>query len=71
MELAHLSDEGLVTVRFDGMCTGCPSRPVTIIATIKRCLGNLDFVTGVVAEGVSVSDAAMNRVQKYFLPYNS
>lgn len=65
VELLDLSGDGVVTVKFGGMCTGCPARPVTLTATIKRCLEHLPFVTSVRASGISISAEAQARVARY------
>jgi Fe-S cluster biogenesis protein NfuA len=68
IELASLDEHGQVTVRFTGMCTGCPFRPVTLAATIRPALGDVDRVTSVEAARVRVSEHAARRLAALYEP---
>lgn len=58
LTLEGVSAEGTVTVRYTGMCTGCLYRPVTMGATIRPMLLEIDGVTGVEAVGSRMNDRA-------------
>ena len=58
LELETVDADGNVRVRFTGMCTGCLYRPVTMAATIRPALMELDGVTAVQAAGSRVSERA-------------
>ncbi len=50
LELVHVSDAGVVQVRFHGACVGCPSSGLTLHAGIERNLKqHVDGVTAVEA----------------------
>jgi Fe-S cluster biogenesis protein NfuA len=53
---------GVVNVRFEGACVGCPLRPVTMASTIGPALRTIDGVDSVRAEGVRVSQASAARL---------
>jgi len=59
-------DGGVVRLRFTGMCTGCPLRPVTTASTIRPALLELDGVTAVVVEGSRISAEAEARLAAAF-----
>jgi Fe-S cluster biogenesis protein NfuA len=54
--------EGVVRLRFTGMCTGCPLRPVTTASTIRPALLELQGVTAVEIEGSRISAEAEARL---------
>ena len=58
IELDHIDDDGTVHVQFTGACTGCPYRPVTMAATIRPSLLQIEGVTGVEATGSRISEEA-------------
>ncbi|MFJ9033418.1 NifU family protein [Streptomyces sp. NPDC102274] len=62
LELRHITDDGEVQVQFTGMCTGCPYRPVTMAATVRPALMEIDGVTSVTVVGSRVSEQAERRV---------
>lgn len=62
LELSHVSDEGDVEVSFTGMCTGCPYRPVTMVATVRPALMEIPGVRSVTAVGSRVSEQAERRL---------
>lgn len=50
IELVSVSADGLVQIRFQGACVGCPSAPMTLHHGIERALrAELDGVTRVEA----------------------
>jgi Fe-S cluster biogenesis protein NfuA len=66
IEVVDVSGDGVVRLRFTGMCTGCMYRPVTMAATIRPALLALDGVSAVEAEGCRVSEAAEQRLRRTF-----
>lgn len=51
LELVNVSDEGVVTIRLHGSCSGCNSSTTTLRNGIERYLRNkVPTVTSVVAE---------------------
>lgn len=63
LELVYDHDHE-VTVRFTGMCTGCPLRSVTFSGLVKPALMALDAVDSVSAEGVRLSAEAEARLAR-------
>jgi Fe-S cluster biogenesis protein NfuA len=51
LTLEDIDPDGHVTVRYTGMCTGCLYRPVTMGATIRPFLLEVEGVTSVDAVG--------------------
>ena len=62
IELVDIEADGQVRVRFTGMCTGCPLRPVEPQRLVRPVLEGVDGVTGVVAEGGRLSREAETRL---------
>jgi Fe-S cluster biogenesis protein NfuA len=62
LELVDVDPDGGVTVRFTGMCTGCPVRPVTLVGLIKPALLEIEGVKSVTAEGGRMSAHAEARL---------
>ncbi|MFI7708682.1 NifU family protein [Nonomuraea sp. NPDC049480] len=62
IELSRVSDEGEVHVQFTGMCTGCPYRPVTMAATVRPALLQIEGITSVHAQGSRISEGAERRL---------
>jgi Fe-S cluster biogenesis protein NfuA len=54
---------GVVSVRFEGACVGCPLRSITMAVTIGPVLRAIDGVRSVRAEGVRLSQAATSRLE--------
>jgi len=44
LRLAALDAAGRATVRFTGMCTACPTRPMCFEHAIRPLLGNVEVV---------------------------
>jgi len=72
LALDHIDDDGRVHVNFTGACTGCPYRPVTMAATIRPALLQIEGVTGVEATGSRISEEAERRLaedlEEYWQP---
>jgi Fe-S cluster biogenesis protein NfuA len=68
LELCGVDDEGGVTVRYTGMCTGCAFRPVTAAATVRPGLMELDEVASVTIAGSRISEAAEQRLAAALAP---
>jgi Fe-S cluster biogenesis protein NfuA len=64
LTLESIDDEGKVTVRYSGMCTGCLYRPVTMGATIRPFLMEIEGVTGVEAVGSRLNDRAHAKLEE-------
>ena len=62
IELVRVDRDGQVKVRFTGMCTGCPLRPVSLAGLVKPALTSVAGVSGVVAEGGRISAEAEARL---------
>ncbi len=65
IELVGVAD-GVVTLRYTGMCTGCPLRPLTTASTVRPALQSLAGVTAVEVEGSRISEEAERRLAAYF-----
>lgn len=64
LELSEVTADGAVTVRFTGMCTGCPLRPVSLVGLVRPALMSIDGVTSVSASGGRISAEAESRMVK-------
>ncbi len=62
IELTGVTDEGVVSIRFTGMCVGCELKPMTAATAIRPALFELDGVTGVNVSGVHLSAEAESRI---------
>jgi Fe-S cluster biogenesis protein NfuA len=62
LELVQLSQTGVAKVRFTGMCQGCIFRPLTMAATIRPILLQVESIVGVEADGARISDEALERI---------
>lgn len=65
VELAGLED-GAVRLRYTGMCTGCPLRPLTTATTVRPALAAVPGVTSVEVEGSRISAEAEARLARAF-----
>jgi Fe-S cluster biogenesis protein NfuA len=65
IELLEVRD-GVVRLRFTGMCAGCHLRPLTTASTIRPALLALDEVSGVEIEGSRISAEAEARLAAAF-----
>ncbi|NML44310.1 NifU family protein [Ramlibacter sp. G-1-2-2] len=68
LELESVSPDGVVRVRFTGMCVGCELRPVTSSSVIEPALAKLDVVTRVEIAGGRVSEYALASLQAASAP---
>jgi Fe-S cluster biogenesis protein NfuA len=71
LQLVGMHDDGSVTVRFTGMCCGCPLRPVSMAGLIRPGLLSVEGVTAVSAEGGRVSAEAESRLVRQLQAYGS
>lgn len=62
VELVEVASDGIVSVRYTGMCAGCEYRPVTSAATLVPALRDVPGVRGVLVVGSSVSLEADERI---------
>jgi Fe-S cluster biogenesis protein NfuA len=59
-------DASTVRLRYTGMCTGCPLRPLTTASTIRPALLSVRGVTEVQIEGSRISAEAEARLVEAF-----
>jgi Fe-S cluster biogenesis protein NfuA len=71
LELGGVDEGGAVNVRFTGMCTGCPLRPVTLAGLVKPALLAVPGVTEVTADGGRMSAEAEARMAEQYQAYGS
>jgi Fe-S cluster biogenesis protein NfuA len=62
LELDGVAPDGTVRVRFTGLCTGCPYRPLTMAGTVRPALLQVQGVTAVEAAGSRISAEAEARL---------
>ncbi len=67
MVVDSVGEDGCVKVKFTGACTGCPSQPITMAATIAPFIENLPGVTSVQGE-MPISKYAMRRIREVYAP---
>lgn len=65
IELTSVTDNGHVSVRFTGMCCGCPYKALTWRGTVRPMLEKVRDVTGLEAPGVRISEEAEQRLRRY------
>jgi Fe-S cluster biogenesis protein NfuA len=58
--------KGTVRLRFTGMCTGCPLRPLTTASTLRPALLSVAGITAVEIEGSRISAEAEARLAAAF-----
>jgi Fe-S cluster biogenesis protein NfuA len=63
IELTDVDSSGRVRLRYTGMCTGCPFKPLTTEATVRPLLLELDGVSTVEIAGGRISDEAQARLR--------
>lgn len=68
LELAGVTANGAVTVRFTGLCTGCTYRPLTMAGTVRPALLQIEGVTSVEATGSRISTEAEARLAALLHP---
>jgi Fe-S cluster biogenesis protein NfuA len=57
---------GVARVRYTGMCTGCPLRPLTTVSTVRPALLQVAGVESVEVEGSRISEEAEARLAAAF-----
>ena len=62
LDLVDVSFDGVVSVRYTGMCAGCDYRPLTTAGTVEPALMDVPGVTRVHVVGARVSDDALARI---------
>ena len=60
------AEGGVVRIRYTGMCTGCPLRPLTTVSTVRPALLELDGIESVEIEGSRISAEAEARLAAAF-----
>jgi Fe-S cluster biogenesis protein NfuA len=68
IELLDVGDDGTVSLRFAGMCTGCELRPLTMAATIRPGLLDIEGVRCVSVTGARISAEAEQRLSETLGP---
>jgi Fe-S cluster biogenesis protein NfuA len=71
LQLVGVEDGGSVTVRFTGMCCGCPLRPVSMAGLVRPALLSVEGVTAVSAEGGRISAEAESRLVRQLQAFGS
>ena len=71
LQLVGTEADGSVTVRFTGMCCGCPLRPVSMAGLIRPALLSVEGVTAVSAEGGRISAEAESRLVRQLKAFGS
>lgn len=64
-----VSADGDIELAFEGACRGCSLKSVTYALGVRQKLMPLPGVRAVRMNGVSLSDAALDRVEKYYSGY--
>ena len=59
--------EGVVRIRYTGMCTGCHLRPLTTASMVRPALLAIEGVTAVEVEGSRISAQAEERLAAAFV----
>lgn len=62
IELVGQSPSGEVRLRFTGMCTGCPYKPLTMANTVRPALARLAGVERIDVDGSRISEEAQARL---------
>lgn len=66
VELLDVTEYGEVELSFDGACRGCSLKSLTYALGVRQKLLPIPGVTAVNMEGVRLSQAALDRVKKYY-----
>ena len=64
--LERVEDSGEVLLEFEGACRGCSLKSVTYALGVRQKLMPVAGVTSVTMRGVRLSDAALDRVEKFY-----
>jgi Fe-S cluster biogenesis protein NfuA len=67
--LEDITADGVVRLRFTGMCAGCEYRPVTTASAIRPALMALPGVSDVEIAGGRISKEAEARIAEDLAPY--
>ena len=62
LDLVDVSADGEVSLRFTGMCAGCPFRPLTAVSTIRPALLSVPGVRSLSIPGTRISEEAEERL---------
>jgi len=69
--LEEIAPNGVVRVRFTGMCAGCEARPLTMIGSVRPALMAIRGVTGVDVIGVRLSTEAEEEIARDLHSYGA
>ena len=64
VQVASVSDDGVVTLKFAGACTSCPALPATLHMLVAPHLERVSGVTQVVSQNVNISKYALARLNQ-------
>lgn len=70
IDLLDVSPDGDVRLEFQGACRGCALKSVTYALAVRHRLRELPGVREVEVDGVRLSDAALNRVERFYAGYS-
>jgi Fe-S cluster biogenesis protein NfuA len=62
IRVARLTPDGDLRVELTGRCQHCPLKPMTMAATVRPLLAEVEGVEHVTAEGVRISEEAARRL---------
>lgn len=62
VELVDLTADGRVLLKYTGLCTGCPYRPLTSAVTVRPMLMQVPGITAVEIQGSRISEEAERRL---------
>ena len=65
---ASVSQDGDVTLEFDGACRACPAVAATFFSKVAPLIRKVDGVRSVSAPNVHVADAAVERILSISMP---
>lgn len=67
LHVTDIDEDGTVVCRLEGACRSCPAAAVTVIAVVERALrDNIDSSITVRAPQIGVSQAAVDRIRKFY-----
>lgn len=66
VEREDLSADGVLRLRFTGMCTGCACRPLTTVQTVRPALASAEGVSSVEIANSRISAEAEERIARAF-----
>ena len=70
IRLLEVTEAGLARLSFEGACRGCMLKSVTYALGVRQKLLQHPAVNEVQMEGVSLSEAALRRVEKSYAGYS-